>query len=90
MQIPRVPIICTGNDFSTLYAPLIRDGRMEKFYWSPTREDRIGEWPNSRFQGPFRTKGQNHMYIKLRVPPLMTGSMSDPSLQGHPNSETPI
>ncbi|XP_059626567.1 ribulose bisphosphate carboxylase/oxygenase activase, chloroplastic-like [Cornus florida] len=38
----RVPIICTGNDFSTLYAPLIRDGRMEKFYWAPTREDRIG------------------------------------------------
>jgi len=41
-QIPRVPIICTGNDFSTLYAPLIRDGRMEKYYWNPTREDRIG------------------------------------------------
>jgi ATP-dependent 26S proteasome regulatory subunit len=41
-QIPRVPIIVTGNDFSTLYAPLIRDGRMEKFYWAPTREDRIG------------------------------------------------
>ena len=40
--IPRVPIVCTGNDFSTLYAPLIRDGRMEKYYWSPTREDRIG------------------------------------------------
>uniref|UniRef100_A0A2P2JV98 Ribulose bisphosphate carboxylase/oxygenase activase, chloroplastic n=2 Tax=Rhizophora TaxID=40030 RepID=A0A2P2JV98_RHIMU len=39
---PRVPIIVTGNDFSTLYAPLIRDGRMEKFYWAPTREDRIG------------------------------------------------
>ncbi|KAJ9513365.1 hypothetical protein QJQ45_001397 [Haematococcus lacustris] len=41
-EIPRVPIVCTGNDFSTLYAPLIRDGRMEKFYWNPTREDRIG------------------------------------------------
>merc|ERR1712224_101459 len=41
-KIPRVPIICTGNDFSTLYAPLIRDGRMEKFYWNPSREDRIG------------------------------------------------
>ncbi|XP_055808018.1 ribulose bisphosphate carboxylase/oxygenase activase 1, chloroplastic-like [Solanum dulcamara] len=38
----RVPIIVTGNDFSTLYAPLIRDGRMEKYYWAPTREDRIG------------------------------------------------
>jgi hypothetical protein len=41
-EIPRVPIIATGNDFSTLYAPLIRDGRMEKFYWNPSREDRIG------------------------------------------------
>ncbi|CAN0926538.1 Ribulose bisphosphate carboxylase/oxygenase activase 2, chloroplastic [Linum grandiflorum] len=38
---PRVPVIVTGNDFSTLYAPLIRDGRMEKFYWAPTRDDRI-------------------------------------------------
>lgn len=38
----RVPIIVTGNDFSTLYAPLVRDGRMEKFYWEPSRDDRIG------------------------------------------------
>jgi ribulose bisphosphate carboxylase small subunit len=38
----RVPIIVTGNDFSTLYAPLIRDGRMEKFFWNPDREDKIG------------------------------------------------
>ena len=42
IEIPRVPIIATGNDFSTLYAPLVRDGRMDKFYWSPTREDRVG------------------------------------------------
>mmetsp|Transcript_10398 Transcript_10398/g.16978 ORF Transcript_10398/g.16978 Transcript_10398/m.16978 type:complete len:451 (+) Transcript_10398:104-1456(+) len=41
-EIPRVPIIVTGNDFATLYAPLIRDGRMEKFFWAPTREDRVG------------------------------------------------
>ncbi|MBR8839247.1 MAG: AAA family ATPase [Stigonema ocellatum SAG 48.90 = DSM 106950] len=40
--IHRVPIIVTGNDFSTLYAPLVRDGRMEKFYWEPNQEDRIG------------------------------------------------
>jgi ribulose bisphosphate carboxylase small subunit len=38
----RVPIILTGNDFSTLYAPLVRDGRMEKFYWEPDRTDRMG------------------------------------------------
>ncbi|XP_022721673.1 ribulose bisphosphate carboxylase/oxygenase activase, chloroplastic [Durio zibethinus] len=35
----RIPIIVTGNDFSTIYAPMIRDGRMEKFYWQPTQED---------------------------------------------------
>jgi ATPase family associated with various cellular activities (AAA) len=40
--LPRIPIILTGNDLSTLYAPLVRDGRMEKFYWVPTREDKIG------------------------------------------------
>lgn len=38
----RVPIVVTGNDFATLYAPLVRDGRMEKFYWQPSREDKIG------------------------------------------------
>ncbi|WP_413163589.1 ribulose bisphosphate carboxylase small subunit [Capilliphycus salinus ALCB114379] len=38
--LQRIPIIVTGNDFSTLYAPLIRDGRMEKFYWEPTAEER--------------------------------------------------
>lgn len=40
--IQRIPIIVTGNDFSTLYAPLVRDGRMEKFYWEPDRDDRVG------------------------------------------------
>eukprot|EP00850_Spirogloea_muscicola_P009413 SM000052S17805 [mRNA] locus=s52:673493:676991:- [translate_table: standard] len=37
--VNRVPIILTGNDFSTLWAPLIRDGRMDKFYWRPTKTD---------------------------------------------------
>ncbi|KAK2651815.1 hypothetical protein Ddye_011671 [Dipteronia dyeriana] len=35
----RIPIIFTGNDLSTIYAPLIRDGRMEKFFWQPNLED---------------------------------------------------
>ncbi|KAL4606582.1 hypothetical protein ACB092_09G113700 [Castanea dentata] len=52
VENPRVPVIVTGNDFSTLYAPLIRDGRMEKFYWAPTREDCIGVCT-----GIFRTDG---------------------------------
>ncbi|KAL8226563.1 hypothetical protein R6Q57_016395, partial [Mikania cordata] len=37
----RIPIIVTGNDFSTLYAPLVRDGRMDKFYWQPNMDDII-------------------------------------------------
>lgn len=41
-ELPRIPIIATGNDFATLYAPLIRDGRMQKFYWEPSKEDRLG------------------------------------------------
>jgi ribulose bisphosphate carboxylase small subunit len=40
--IQRIPIVVTGNDLSTLYAPLVRDGRMDKFYWEPSRADRIG------------------------------------------------
>ena len=40
--IQRVPIVVTGNDFATLYEPLVRDGRMEKFYWQPDRDDRLG------------------------------------------------
>ena len=38
-HLPRVPIIITANDLSTLYAPLVRDGRMDKFCWHPTRAD---------------------------------------------------
>ncbi|KAI3426183.1 hypothetical protein D9Q98_008560 [Chlorella vulgaris] len=38
----RIPIVVTGNDFSTLFAPLVRDGRMDKFYWQPTEEDLVG------------------------------------------------
>ena len=34
--VPRTPIFITGNDMSTLYAPLIRDGRMEKVSPSPS------------------------------------------------------
>ncbi|GBF99559.1 ribulose bisphosphate carboxylase oxygenase, chloroplastic [Raphidocelis subcapitata] len=39
--INRVPIIVTGNDFSTLFAPLVRDGRMDKFFWCPAFEDKV-------------------------------------------------
>ena len=31
----------TGNDFSTLFAPLIREGRMEKFYWDPNGDELV-------------------------------------------------
>ena len=37
--IQRVPIIVTGNDLSHMFAPLVRDGRMAKFYWKPDRTE---------------------------------------------------
>jgi len=39
--LPRIPIVVTGNDFSKLYAPLTRDGRMQKFYWEPTQVEKL-------------------------------------------------
>jgi SpoVK/Ycf46/Vps4 family AAA+-type ATPase len=35
----RVPIIVTAADVSTLYAPLLRDGRMSKFLWWPNESE---------------------------------------------------
>ena len=37
----RVPIIVTANDLNTLYAPLTRDGRMSKYEWNPSFEDKL-------------------------------------------------
>lgn len=36
----QIPIILTGNDFSKIYAPLIRDGRADLFHWEPTKEEK--------------------------------------------------
>jgi len=35
----RIPIIFTGNDFTKMYPPLIRLGRMTSFDWKPTAEE---------------------------------------------------
>lgn len=37
----RVPIIMTGNDFTKLYEPLRRPGRMRLFEWIPTLQERV-------------------------------------------------
>jgi len=37
--IRRVPIFLTGNDFSKLYTPLKRPGRMLSFYWTPNNDE---------------------------------------------------
>ncbi len=36
----RIPIIMTGNDFTKLYEPLVRAGRMTAFEWIPTAEEK--------------------------------------------------
>ncbi len=35
----RIPIFLTGNDFSLLYGPLKRHGRLDVFTWDPSIED---------------------------------------------------
>jgi ATPase family associated with various cellular activities (AAA) len=42
MGVPtfRIPIIMTGNDFTKLYEPLVRAGRMNAFEWQPTIEEK--------------------------------------------------
>lgn len=37
----RIPIIVTGNALGTMFAPLIRDGRMDKFYWTPNEDELV-------------------------------------------------
>lgn len=37
----KVPIIITGNDFSKIYYPLRRSGRMTSIYWEPSGEVRL-------------------------------------------------
>lgn len=36
---PPTMMRLSGNDLSTLYAPIVRDGRMDKFYWEPSEDD---------------------------------------------------
>jgi hypothetical protein len=41
IETPRIPIILTGNDFTKLYAPLIRAGRMISFEWTLKDDEKI-------------------------------------------------
>lgn len=52
-QTRRIPIIITGNDFTKLYEPLVRAGRMTAFEWNPTKEEKVkilqGIYPELQF-----------------------------------------
>ncbi len=39
-ETTRIPIIVTGNDFTKLYNPLVRAGRMSAFEWIPTSDEK--------------------------------------------------
>jgi SpoVK/Ycf46/Vps4 family AAA+-type ATPase len=41
LEIKRIPIILTGNDFTKMYEPLSRPGRMRSFLWEPTELEKI-------------------------------------------------
>jgi ATP-dependent 26S proteasome regulatory subunit len=40
-KVPRVPIILTGNDFTKIYEPISRPGRMRSFIWEPDEDEKI-------------------------------------------------
>lgn len=40
-EVRRVPVIMTGNDFTKIYEPLSRPGRMRAFNWEPTVEEKV-------------------------------------------------
>lgn len=40
-KVNRVPIFFTGNKFELLYEPLRRPGRMLRFDWEPTKEEKV-------------------------------------------------
>ncbi len=37
----RIPIIITGNNFTTIYNPLKRSGRISPFYWKPSEDELV-------------------------------------------------
>jgi len=41
LKLRRTAIIVTGNDFTALYGPLTRYGRMDFFDWQPTADDKF-------------------------------------------------
>lgn len=41
VETHRIPIILTGNDFTKLYEPLVREGRMNSFEWNPSIQEKI-------------------------------------------------
>lgn len=45
----RIPIIVTGNDFTKLYDPLTREGRMVSYSWVPTLDEKTEVVRNNIF-----------------------------------------
>lgn len=39
-EVPRIPIILTGNDFTKIYGPISRPGRMRSFMWEPATDEK--------------------------------------------------
>lgn len=38
--VGKVPIVLTGNDYSKVYAPLLRSGRADRFEWVPSYKEK--------------------------------------------------
>ena len=59
----RIPIIVTGNDFTSLHSPLIRHGRVNFFDWEPSLEQK--KRIVSAIFGPMLLPSRNHSLDSL-------------------------
>jgi SpoVK/Ycf46/Vps4 family AAA+-type ATPase len=71
----RIPIVITGNDFTKLYEPLVRAGRMTAFEWIPNIDERV-EIVSSIFKE--LTKDEIRQLI-LDLNEQLAGELPDPA-----------
>lgn len=68
--LPRVPIFVTANDLTALYAPLVREGRMDKFYYQPTANETL-----ELLRGIFEQLGEAGARTLLETFPRQVGGL---------------
>ena len=76
-EVSPVPIVVTGNDFSRLYAPPTRSGRMDLWHWEPSRSEIAGD--AARHAGARRGRGRRDVWVRRRTDARVGGAVPGPA-----------